>query len=83
MARRKGQTPHRGFYDRPLHQRLATKVFEGLVSYGAVYLLSPFLLELLAPVQANINAKAAQGGASVSNVGASAVANKLIAAAAS
>jgi hypothetical protein len=80
MAKRR---PYRSFYDRPLHQRLASRVMEGLLSAGAVYLLSPYLMQALAPVQAQINANAAASGATVSNVGASATANKLLAAAAS
>ncbi len=78
MAKKK-----QSFYDRPLHERLAQKIAEGLVSAGAVYLLSPYLMSVLAPIQANINAQAAAGGATVSNVGSAKVANTLIAAAAS
>jgi len=58
-------------------------VFEGLISAGAVYLLSPYLIEVLAPIQAQINAGAAAGGQPVSNVGTSKVANNILAAAAS
>lgn len=74
---------NRSFYDRPLHQRLATRIFDGLLSAAAVYLLSPHLLRALAPVQAKINADAAANGATVSNVGTSQVANNLLAAAGS
>lgn len=80
MANRKGKN---SFYDRPIHERVAVKIFDGILSAGAVYLLSPYLMAALAPVQAQINAKAAAGGATVSNVGASGVANQILAAAAS
>jgi hypothetical protein len=71
------------FYDRPIHQRLAVKVVDGLISAGVVYLLSPYLIEVLAPVQAQINSGAAAAGQPVSNVGTSKVANTILAAAAS
>lgn len=79
MAKRR----NRSFYDRPIHQRLATRIVDGLLSAGAVYLLSPYLIRTLAPVQAKINADAAATGAPVANVGTSAIANKLLAAAGS
>lgn len=78
MARR-----YRSFYDRPAHQRITTKIVDGVISMSVVYLLSPYLMQVLAPVQANINAKAAAQGAQVSNVGTAQVANQLLAAAAS
>lgn len=71
---------NRSFYDRPIHQRLATRIMDGLLSAAAVYLLSPYLLRSLAPVQAEINANAAAGGQDVSNVGAAKVANTILAA---
>lgn len=69
---------YRSFYDRPVHQRLATRIFEGLLSAGAVYLLSPALLSILAPVQAKINSDAINAGQTPSNVGSNSIANKLI-----
>ncbi len=79
MAKRRKQQ----FYDRPIHQRIGVKVIDGLISAAVVYLLSPYLIEVLAPVQAKINAGAAGAGQPVSNVGTSKVANTLLAAAAS
>ncbi len=73
----------RSFYDRPLHERVGVKIFDGVLSMAAVYLLSPYLIQALAPIQAKINANAASSGATVSNVGTSALANQLLAAAGS
>lgn len=80
MAKRRKS---RDFYSRPLHQRLVVKITDGLISAAAVYLLSPYLMQVLAPVQAQINAKAAAAGTPVSNVGSATVANQLITAAGS
>lgn len=71
---------NKSFYDRPIHQRLATRITDGLISAVAVYFLAPHLIKAVAPVQAQINANAAASGASVSNVGTSGVANQLLAA---
>lgn len=66
-----------------MHERLSVKVIDGLISASIVYLMSPFLIKALAPVQAKINANAAASGAAVANVGTSGVANQILAAAAS
>lgn len=57
---------------------LGRKIFEGLVSTGVVYLLSPTLLSVLAPVQAKINAGAINNGQTPSTNGINALANKLL-----
>jgi len=66
------------FYDKPLHARLGQKIIEGLISAGVVYLISPTLLQILAPLQAQLNASAINNGQTPSNVGSNSVANKLI-----
>lgn len=68
----------RGFYDRPIHERLAVKIVDGLLSAGVVYLLSPYLMNVLGPIQASINAQAMNRGAIPPTQGANAVANTLI-----
>lgn len=73
MARRQ-----RGFYDKPVHVRLGQRIVEGLISAGAVYLLSPMLIKTLAPVQAKINADAVNNGQPVSNVGTNVPSNALL-----
>lgn len=78
MARRKKRDlSRRDFYSKPAPVRIGTRIFEGLLSTGAVYLLSPQLISLLAPLQASINASAAQAGQPVSNVGTAKVANAI------
>lgn len=68
----------RDFYSRPAHERLGIKVTEGLISLAVVHFLSPYLLDVLTPLQAQINAHAAAAGQPVSNVGTAAVANQLL-----
>jgi hypothetical protein len=68
----------RSFYEKPVHQRLAQRIFEGLISTAAVYLISPQLLSFLAPVQARLNASALNNGQTPPTQGANAVANTLI-----
>ncbi len=61
-----------------VHKRIVQKIFEGLVSYAAVYLLAPKLLTILSPLQAQLNANAINAGQTPPNAGANAAANKLI-----
>lgn len=68
----------RDFYSRPFHQRVGLRVIESLATYGVVYLLSPSLLSMIAPLQSNINAAALNKGQTPPTQGANAVANTLI-----
>jgi hypothetical protein len=68
----------RDFYSKPLHQRVGSRVIETLLTYGVVYLLSPGLLTMLAPLQSEINASALNKGQTPPTQGANAVANELI-----
>ena len=72
----------RDFYQKPVHQRLAQRVLEGLLSTAAVYLVSPQLLNVLAPLQAKLNANALNSGQQPATNGVSVVANAMIAPAA-
>ena len=66
------------FYAKPVHVRLAQRILEGLVSLAAVHLLSPTLLDSLAPLQARLNASALNNGLVPPTQGVNAVANTLI-----
>lgn len=55
-----------------------SRAFEMLVSTGIVYLLTPTLQSVLAPIQAKINAGAVNNGQTPTNNGLSAVANTLV-----
>ncbi len=68
----------KSYYEKPIHQRLAQRVFEGLVSTAAVYLFAPQLLTFLTPLQAKLNANALSNGQTPTTNGVSAIANLLI-----
>lgn len=61
-----------------MKERLGVKIIDGLLSSAAVYLLSPYLLQVLAPIQAKINASAINNGQIPTTGGVSAIANQLI-----
>lgn len=75
MARRKA---HHGFYDKPFAARMSQRIFEGLLSTAAIYLLAPSLIKSLAPLQSQINADAINTGNLPTNQGVNSVANALI-----
>ncbi len=74
MAKKKS----RDFYSKPMPVRLGTKIFEGMISAGVVYLFSPQLLAILAPLQAQLNASAINNGQTPATQGTNTLANQLI-----
>jgi len=66
------------YYDKPIHQRIASRIVETVISTAVVYLFMPQLLGFLAPLQAGLNANALNNGKVPPTQGANAVANSLI-----